>query len=86
MLIATPDEILQKGLEMGGFNHRRQQIAQRKVMAESKEEERKEQDKDSHDHEVNILVPLEHWIWRSFRLLASCSFFAIHTLNFSTEK
>jgi hypothetical protein len=21
MLIATPDEILQKGLEMGGFNH-----------------------------------------------------------------
>ncbi len=25
MLIATPDEMLQKGLEMGGFNHRRQQ-------------------------------------------------------------
>jgi hypothetical protein len=25
MLIATPDEILQKGLEMGGFNHRQQQ-------------------------------------------------------------
>ena len=22
-----------------------------------------------HDHEVNILVPLEQWIWRSFRLL-----------------
>jgi hypothetical protein len=36
MLIATPDEILQKGLEMGGFNHRRQQIAQCKVMAEKK--------------------------------------------------
>jgi hypothetical protein len=25
MLIATPDEIPQKVLEMGGFNHRRQQ-------------------------------------------------------------
>jgi hypothetical protein len=35
MLIATPDEILQKGLEMGGFN-----IAQRKVMAEKKKNEK----------------------------------------------
>jgi hypothetical protein len=25
MLIATPDEMLQKGLEMSGFNHPRQQ-------------------------------------------------------------
>jgi hypothetical protein len=25
MLIATPDEIIWKGLEMGGFNHRQQQ-------------------------------------------------------------
>jgi hypothetical protein len=41
MPIATPDEILQKGLEMGGwFNHRRQQIAQRKVMAEKKKNEK----------------------------------------------
>jgi hypothetical protein len=29
MLIATPDEILWKGLEMGGFNHRRQQRVKR---------------------------------------------------------
>ena len=29
MLIATPDEILRKGLEMGGFNHRRQQRVKR---------------------------------------------------------
>jgi hypothetical protein len=66
MLIAILDEILQKGLEMGGTNHRRQQIAQRKVMAEKKKNERARQ---RHDHEVNIPVPLEHWIWRSFRLL-----------------
>ncbi len=40
MLIATPDEILWKGLEMGRFNHRRQQSAQRKAMAEKKKNEK----------------------------------------------
>jgi hypothetical protein len=40
MLIATPDEILWKGLEMGAFNHRWQQSAQHKAMAEKKKNEK----------------------------------------------
>jgi hypothetical protein len=40
MLIATPDEILWKGLEMGVFNHRWQQSAQHKAMAEKKKNEK----------------------------------------------
>jgi hypothetical protein len=40
-LAATPDEILwKKGLEMGRFNHSRQQSAQRKAMAEKKKNEK----------------------------------------------
>jgi hypothetical protein len=36
MIIATSDEILQKGLEMGGFDHQHQQNAQCKAMAQKK--------------------------------------------------
>jgi hypothetical protein len=43
MTIATSDETLQKGLEMGGFNHWHQQSSQRKAMAGQKEEESKQQ-------------------------------------------
>ncbi len=31
MLVATPDEILQKGLKLGGFDGRQQQIVKRKT-------------------------------------------------------